>query len=186
MKQAEIVKKWKSISEEDLAKEIEEKGKYRVLADYAEIMDKRTYFKVSPEGELRRKEANPILYLYPYEREAHALAKLILDYGNPVERQVIHKIDRLSNLDQKSLEEKCMTTMVHGNFDYAKRYAKELYCRDAEKFWDFLSLFVSLGKLESKKKEVFKAFRLVMSENSYDESLFHLYLSYLVRFKDWY
>lgn len=186
MKQAEIVKKWKTISEEDLAKEIKEQGKYKVFSTYAEIMDKRSYFKVHPKGEVMRKEANPILYLYPYEKDANKLAKLILQYGNPIERQVIHKIDRMSTVDLKSLEEKCMTTMVKGNLDYAKRYAKELYYRDEVAFWDLLTCFVSLGKMESQKKKVLEAFRDVFTELSYDENLFYIYLSYLVRFQDWY
>ncbi len=50
LKKAEIVKKFRSVSIEDLEKEIQERGKYKVFSEFAEIMDKRSYFTVDIEG----------------------------------------------------------------------------------------------------------------------------------------
>lgn len=184
LKKADIVKKFRNISWEELAQEIEEKGKYKVLSDFAEIMDKRSYFTVDVAGNIQRKQANPILLHYPQEENVEKLAKMILEYGEPKERQQIHAVSRLSNVEIPKLQEKLMTTLVHGNFDYAKRYAKELYLRNGDTFFAQMELFVSLGKEENQKKEVLEAFRKCMKEVAYEERLFYLYLSFLTRYRD--
>ena len=184
LKKAEIIKKFRSITMEELKEEIEEKGKYKVFSEFAEIMDKRSYFTVNVEGKICRKQVNPILLEFPYEEESSALAKMILEYGTPEERQVIHPITRFSNVDIPTLQKKLITTLVHQNFEYAKRYAKELFLREEETFWRLLHIFVELGEQESQKREVLKAFEICMKAVIYDERLFHLYLSFLARYRD--
>ncbi|EFS21623.1 hypothetical protein FSBG_01120 [Fusobacterium gonidiaformans 3-1-5R] len=184
LKKAEIVKKFRSVSIEDLEKEIQERGKYKVFSEFAEIMDKRSYFTVDIEGGICRKKVNPILLEFPYEEDTKKLASMILSYGAPEERQVIHEISRLSNIEIPKLKEKLMTTLVNRNFDFAKRYAKELFLRDERSFWKVLNIFVELGEAENQKREVLKAFEVCMNIVKYDERLFHLYLSFLTRYRD--
>lgn len=184
LKKAEIIKKFREVSLEELTKEIEEKGKQKVFSEFAEIMDKRSYFTVTVEGEIVKKAVNPILLQYPYEEDAKSLAKMILEFGEPKERQIISPIKRLSNVEIPKLKEKLMTTLVHGNFDYAKRYAKELYLRDENSFFSQMNIFVRLSEKESQKRDVLKAMQQMMKEVVYDERIFHLYLSFLTRYRD--
>lgn len=184
LKKAEIIKKFRNISLEELAQEIEEKGKYKVFSEFAEIMDKRSYFTVDIAGDITRKEVNPILLEFPYEEDAKELARMIVEYGDPKERRVISAISRLSNVEVPKLREKLMTTLVHGNFDHAIRYAKELFLREESLFFDQMQIFVHLGEKNNHKKEVLQALREVIKVVKYDERLFHLYLSFLTRYRD--
>lgn len=184
LKKAEIIKKFRTIGIAELEQEIRERGKYKVFSEFAEIMNKRSYFTVNVEGEICRKKVNPILLEFPYEENAKTLAKMILDYGAPEERQRIHPIARLSNVEIPVLKQKLMTTLVHQNFEHAKRYAKELFLREEETFWKLLHRFVELGEKESQKREVLRAFQVCMQVVKYDERLFHLYLSFLTRYRD--
>ncbi|HEY4533720.1 MAG TPA: hypothetical protein VIG61_06135 [Fusobacterium sp.] len=184
MKKAEIIKKFRDIGIAELEQEIRERGKYKVFSEFAEIMDKRSYFTVSVEGEIRRKKVNPILLEFPYEENSKILAKMILEYGAPEERQRIHPIERFSNIEIPVLKQKLMTTLAHQNFEYAKRYAKELFLRQEETFWKLLYTFVELGEKESQKREVLRAFQVCMKAVKYDERLFYLYLSFLTRYRD--
>lgn len=51
-------------------------------------------------------------------------------------------------------------------------------------FWKLLHRFVELGEKESQKREVLRAFQVCMQVVKYDERLFHLYLSFLTRYRD--
>lgn len=184
LKKAEIIKKFRNISLEELAQEIKEKGKYKVFSEFAEIMDKRSYFTVDVAGKITKKEVNRILLEFPYEEDIRVLAKMILDCGDPRERQVISVIPRLSNVEIPKLQKKLMTTLVHGDFDYTKRYAKELFLREEKIFFEQMQIFVNLGEKNNLKKEVLKALEEVIKNVSYDERLFHLYLSFLTRYRD--
>src|SRR3712207_7775053 len=84
---------------------------------------------------------------FPYEENSKILAKMILEYGAPEERQRIHPIERFSNIEIPVLKQKLMTTLAHQNFEYAKRYAKELFLRQEETFRKLLYTFVELGEI---------------------------------------
>ncbi len=72
---------------------IREKGKYKILSEYASFLDKRTYFKVDEYGNINKKTYNPLPLIFYFCDDEKILADSLFKYADIKEKQNIKKID---------------------------------------------------------------------------------------------
>lgn len=175
------------LKEKDIEKTIaliKERGKYNVLAEYATFFDMRTYFKVDEDGNINKKNYNPIILLYSFCNNEKLLAEYLFKYSFPKEKQNIKKISRASNLEIESLKKNLMKTLVNSNLDFSKTFAKELFLRNKKAFFEVLYNFSLMGDPKDLKLFFVHALEKIFTEIDYEENIFYLVIAYLTKCRD--
>lgn len=168
----------------EMSKNIEEKGKFSVLSEFSSFFDKRTYFKVDSKGNIKVKEYNPIILLFAFCDDKTKLAEFIFKYSYPEEKQNIRKIDRCSNVEIPDLKENLMKTLVSGNLNFSKIFAKELFLRDREEFFKVLYTFSAMGNPKHIKLLYVYALEKIMNKVIFNENILYIVISYLTKIRD--
>lgn len=163
---------------------LKEKNKFAFLSEYAEFLDKRTYFKVDIFGGISIKEYNPIIPIFAFSEEEEILSQNFIKYSFPEERNLIRKIDRASNLTIDKLKENSMKTLVSGNLNFSKIFAKELYLRSKKDFFEILYTFSMMGNPKDIKLIYVYSLEKMSKEINYDENIFYLVVAYLTKIRD--
>lgn len=169
---------------EILQKTISEKGKYKILSEYANFYDMRIYFKVNDLGDIEKKCYNPIIILFAFSNDIIALSKYLFKYSYPSEKQILKKIDRASNMSIQDLREKLMKTLVGGNLNFSKIFAKELYLKSKKDFFEVLYNFSFMGNPRDIKILYVYSLEKIFNEIDYDENILFIVISYLTKMKD--
>lgn len=163
---------------------LEENGKIKTLSAFAPILDKRAYFTINENGELKRKDNNLIIPFFAYCNDNKLLIENIFEKADLKERCKIGKINRLSNVDEKKLKENLLKTLTNGGLEFALKYGKELFLRNKDEFFKTVLLFSLMGDLKSLKPLVVLSFKKLMNNQEYDENLFYLVISFLTKYRD--
>lgn len=165
---------------------IESIGKYEILSYFSNFYDKRSYFKVNDLGDIAIKDYNPILILFALSDDNKKLAEYILKYSYPEEKQNFKKIERNSNLDIETLRKNLMKTMISGNLDFSKTFAKELYLRSERDFFEVLYSFSMMGVPQNLKLFYVYFLEKVFREYKYDDNILYIVIAYLTKYRDEY
>ena len=159
-------------------------GKIETLSYFAEVLDKRAYFTVTSEGEIKRKTINPSLPVFAFSDNNEQLADTILESADLKERSKISAVSRLSNLEIKNLKENLFKTMINGNLDFSKKFGKELFLRDRDEFFKTVTLAALMGNMNSLKPLMVLAFKKLMEKREYNENVFYLVIAFLTKYRD--
>ncbi len=163
---------------------LKEKNKFSLLSEYGEFLDRRTYFKINIFGDIKTKEYNPIIPMFVFCDDKEKLSEKFFKYSFPEERHLIRKINRASNLKVDVLKENLMKTLVSGNINFSKIFAKELYLRNKKDFFEILYTFSMMGNPKYIKLIYVYSLEKISEEINYDENIFYLVISYLTKIKD--
>ena len=163
---------------------IREKGKYKILSEYASFLDKRTYFKVDEYGNINKKTYNPLPLIFYFCDDEKILAESLFKYADIKEKQNIKKIDRTSNLDIATLKKNLMKTLVNMNLDFSKIFAKELFLRDKKSFFEVLYNFSLMGNPNDLKLFFVYVLENIFNKIEYDENIFYIFIAYLTKQRD--
>ncbi|WP_022820232.1 hypothetical protein [Fusobacterium russii] len=169
---------------EQIKSMINEKGKYKVLSYFSAFYDRRTYFKVDDEGNISLKDYNPLLILFAFCDDENKLTDYILKYSYPEEKQNFRKIDRRSNLTIKELRVNLIKTLISGNLDFSKIFAKELYLRSEKDFFEVLYTFSLMGNPKNIKLLYVYALEKILGEVKYNEEAIYIVIAYLTKIRD--
>lgn len=172
--------------EKDIKSMIIEKGKYKVLSYFSPFYDRRTYFKADDLGNIFLRAYNPIVILFAFSDDENKLANYILKYSYPEEKRVLRKIDRKSNLDIKELRINLIKTLISGNLDFSKSFAKELYLRSEKDFFEVLYTFSLMANPKNIKLLYVYALEKILGEVKYNEEVLYTVIAYLTKIKDEY
>ncbi len=170
---------------EKIKKCITDEGRYKVLLTFAEVLDKRSFFSV--DGfDIKRKRMNLVVPALAFISDEKIFEEAFLNSVDKTERQVISKIDRMSNVEVDKLAENLHKLLTKGNFDFALKYGKELLCRDREKFIEVISSVALMDNIFLMKPLLVLAFIKI---NKNDDELLYLVISYLTKaradYSDW-
>lgn len=169
---------------EQLKKMINEKGKYNILSYFSNFYDRRTYLKVNDLGDIEFRAYNPIVILFAFSNEIENLANYVFKYSYKQEKQILKKIDRMTNLTIPDLRLKLMKTLISGNLNFSKIFAKELYLRSKRDFFEVLYNFSFMGNPKHIKILYVYALEKIFSEINYDENILFVVISYLTKLRD--
>lgn len=161
-----------------------ENGKIYTLSTFASLLDKRAYFTINKEGELKRKDNNLIVPFFAYCNDNELLAQTILEKSDLKERSKISKINRFSNIDEEKLKENFLKTLTNGGLEFSLKYGKELFLRNKDEFFKTALFFSLMGELKSLKSLVVLGFKKLMSNQEYNENLLYLVISFLTKYRD--
>ena len=174
----------KEKNKSEIIQMLETDGKIKTLSFFAEVLDKRSYFTLDSEGEIKRKELNFILPIFAFSGDFDYLADSVINFSDLREREKISSINRFSNIEIPKLKEKLMKTLSNGNLDFSKRYGKELFLRDREEFYKTVLEFSLLGDAKSLKPLLVISFKKLFENKEYEENVFFLLISYLTKYRD--
>ncbi len=171
-------------NKEKIKKGLAEENKFSFLSEYAEFLDRRTYFKVDSSGNIKTKDYNPLLPIFAFCDNKTKLSEYFLRYTFPEEKHLIRKINRASNLTVDNLKTNLMKTLVSGNLNFSKIFAKELYLRNKKEFFKLLYTFSMMGNPKDIKLIFTYALERILKEIDYDENIFYLVIAYLTKIRD--
>jgi len=163
------------------------KGNIYVLSLFAEVLDKRSYFNISPQGKIKTKEINYILPIFAFEDNPKILSEKILELSDLREKTKIKKINRHSNQSMDKLKVNFMKTMTAETVEFAMEFGKEIFLRNEEEFYQMISIFSLTGGINSLKSLLVLSFTEIVKkykkENITDEILY-LLISFLSKYRD--
>lgn len=160
-----------------LKKYIDEYGVEESLKGFAELLDKRVYFSINGFN-ICRKELNLAIPAIAFLKDEELLLEAIHSSIDPVERQHIDKINRLSNVSVEKLVEKLERLLVKDSLEHTLRYAKELLYKDKDAFYKVLSKFALLDSINSRKALLVSAFKKIDRK---DDEIIFLLISYMTK-----
>lgn len=174
----------KNKDKESIINMIETEGKIETLSAFAEVLDRRAYFTVNSQGDIKRKEINLAIPVFAFSEEVELLAQTIIELSDLKERNKISTINRFSNLEVTKLKENLMKTMVNGNLEFSKKYGKELFLRNRDEFFKTTTQFALMGNMKSLKPLMVLAFKKLMENREYNENIFYLMIAFLTKYRD--
>ena len=123
---------------------------------FSEYINRRAYFTIDKEGEIKRKGLNLSLPLISTLKENpenyERIIKIIVDrLCEPSERIKLKKIDRLSNTSVENLEKNYYKLLANSNEIFSAKYSKELLLREKKNFINLLFFFVLMEDISSRK-----------------------------------
>lgn len=133
-------------NKQTIYEEFEKLGKVKLLSRFAQILDRRAFVTLDESGKIARKEIPFAVPNFAFFDDKDILVDTILEYSDPKERQNLEAIDRFSNLETEKIKRNLIKTIFHGDIDFSKRYAKELFLRDREQFFKTIANFVGIGE----------------------------------------
>lgn len=168
------------ITKEGIKNYIEEYGIIEALKGFAEVIDKRSYYNVKGY-EVNRKKLNIVLPAVAFINDND---DLIVDaFYKSIdckERQIIPKIERMSNTTIEKLEEKLEKLIVKGSFEFSLRYAKELILRDEKRFYKLITKLALFDAVDLKKALLVLSLKKI---NKKDDEFIFLLMSYINKAK---
>lgn len=182
MEQYNVLDMIRGVDRESVQKILDEKGKTATLSLFAEFLNKRAYLTVDICGNIKRKRGNLILPIFAYLDTKEVLTEELFNSADLKEREKIDKIERFTNLDSEKVKSNFMKTLFNGNLDFSKKYGKELFLRDRESFFDIISAFALMGRVEGLKPLMVLGLQRLMKE--YDERVFYIFISYMTKYRD--
>lgn len=162
-----------------MKKDIQERLNY--FLENVEILDKRAYFTISGEGEIKRKNMN---YSFPaifFCEDDEKFREIVNCEADKRERVKIKKIDRLSNLEVEKLSENLFKLIIKGELDFAKRYAKELALRDKEQFIKVLFNLSLMDNISFNKPLMALAMREYLKYHNWSDEVGYIVISYFTK-----
>ena len=152
-------------------------GPEEALRGFSEVLDKRSYFKVK-NFEIFRKKMNMALPAVAYLKDSDLVAQAIEESVDFRERQIIEKIDRLSNMELKKVKETYSKLLYKNSFEYVLRYGKELLLRSPKDFFHVTYEFVLSDNPKLLKPLMLLSFEKI---GRYEDEFLILLLSYLTK-----
>lgn len=152
-------------------------GAEEALKSFSEVLDNRSYFTVK-NFEIFRKKMNMALPAVAYLKETNSIAQALEESIDFRERQIIEKIDRLSNMELKRVKETYEKLLYKNSFEYILRYGKELLLRSPKDFFHITYKFVLSDNPRLLKPLMLLSFEKI---GRYEDEFIILLLSYLTK-----
>ena len=153
-----------------------------MLEELAEDLDKRAYFTINSQGEIKTKEMNYAIPLVAFCKEEEFVKEKLPKLADKIERTKIDKIERFSNKTVEELKDKFYKLLANGSLDFAKRYAKELFLKDSEEFYRAIYHFALMDSIKNMKPLMAISMKELLGEN-YNEKVMYLVVAYLTKKK---
>ena len=172
----------KEKKEKELTEFLKEYGKFTLLSESAQFLDKRAYLTINILGELKRKRGNLTLPIFAYLNDNDIFIQEIFNSCDIREKQNFDKIERFSSLDLEKVKFNFIKTLFNGNIEFSKKYGKELFLRDRETFFKIVSNFSLIGESNNLKPLMVLSLKKLMTD--YNENIFSLFISYITKYRD--
>ncbi len=161
---------------------LDEKGARESVSIFAEFLDKRAYFNIDKNGNIKRKNMNYALPVAAFAEKNEEIALEIINSADPAERIKLKKIERFSKETIENLMKNFMKIIANNSVNFAIRYAKEIFLRDKELFYKTLFHYTLLEEIDSQKSLMALSIKKLMG-NKIDDNLIHLAMSYISKVK---
>jgi hypothetical protein len=159
-------------------------GKIKLIESIAEGLNKRTYFTIDKEGNIKRNEMNPSLPMIVSinnENYRDIIKTIIEDLVDLTQREKIKKIERLSKFSIDTLIENFNKLMANGDKIFGLKYGKELFLRDKTLFFKMLFDYVLLEDISTKKSIMAWSLYELLKENQFSDEVFYVGMSYIIQ-----
>lgn len=156
-------------------------SRIKKIKENVEILDKRAYFTISEDCEVKRKEMNFIIPTAVFCDSEQLFNEVLEKESNKIEREKRKKIDRFSNLEIEKIRENFIKLVIKGELEFSKKYGKELALRDKELFIKTLFELSLMDNIEHNKPLMALAMDKILKEMGWIDEIGGLVISYFAK-----
>lgn len=163
-----------------LERKILENRMTRVLEN-SEILDKRAYFTVSGEGDIKRKEMNLTLGAMFFCEDEKLFDEILEKESCPKEREKKLEIARMASMDIEKIKENFPKLIIKGELDFAKRYGKEFAMREPKLFLETLFNLSLMDNINFRKPLMALVMKECLDKFGWIDEIGYLVISYFTK-----
>lgn len=174
----------KNSKKEVISKIIADFGRGEAVRFCSEVLDKRAYFTVDLDGNIKRKKCNYVIPAAVFLEDNQKFIDYVAESLNFSEKVKIDKIERMTNEDDiLSLKKNILKLLAKGDSHFVLRYCKELYFKNESEFFKILYNFSLMDNIHFEKPLMVYSLRKYFEKFGYDGNVLYLVISYLSKMR---
>lgn len=164
--------------------EASEKSRGSFLRKLIHTTNKKAFFTIDELGGIKRKEGNYVLFSALYENDEKFLRyfQSQMDFSEQ-DSLKDNSLSRIQNIDTVSMKKNIIKLVVNGKLEYGIKYLYELYKRDEEEFFKFISEIVLMDNIKSEKSLYIHSMREFFEKFGYSLEVFYFVISYITKLR---
>lgn len=164
--------------------EASEKSRGSFLRKLIHTTNKKAFFTIDELGRIKRKEGNYVLFSALYENDEKFLRyfQSQMDFSEQ-DSLKDNSLSRIQNIDTVSMKKNIIKLVVNGKLEYGIKYLYELYKRDEEEFFKFISEIVLMDNIKSEKSLYIHSMREFFEKFGYSLEVFYFVISYITKLR---
>lgn len=161
-----------------------EKSRESFLRKLIHTTNKKAFFTIDELGRIKRKEGNYVLFSALYENDEKFLRyfQSQMDFSEQ-DSLKDNSLSRIQNIDTASMKKNIIKLVVNGKLEYGIKYLYELYKRDEEEFFKFISEIVLMDNIKSEKSLYIHSMREFFEKFGYSLEVFYFVISYITKLR---
>lgn len=161
-----------------------EKSRESFLRKLIHTTNKKAFFTIDELGRVKRKEGNYILFSALYENDEKFLRyfQSQMDFSEQ-DSLKDDSLSRIQNIDTTTIKKNIIKLIVNGKIEYGIKYLYELYKRDGEEFFKFISEIVLMDNMDSEKSLYIYSMKEYFEKFGYSLEVFYFVMSYITKLR---
>lgn len=176
-----VLEDLKDRKKETLEKILSEYGREGVLSFCAGVLDKRAYFTVDMNGNIKRKKMNYAVCAAVSVQEDSIFTNYVAENLDFAEKIKIEKIERMNNVE--NIEKNIFKLLAKGDFHFTGKYCKELYMRNNDEFFKMMFQFALMDNMSFEKSLAVYSMKKYFEKFGYSDEVLYLTISYMAKMR---
>lgn len=156
-----------------------------LLRNVIHTTNKKAFFTVDENYNIKRKSGNFILASSIFIDKDEKFLEYLVDNIDLAEQDKYNEtsIKRMSNEKIEILEKNSIKLIVNGKLEFGIKYLYELYKRDEENFFKFLSKIVLMDNIDFNKSLYVYSLKRYFEKYGYSLEIFYYVISYIIKMR---
>ncbi len=178
-----ILEDLKDNKKEIIEKILSESGRAGAVSFCAGVLDKRAYFTVDMNENIKRKKMNYVIPASVFLKEDSSFIDYIAENIDFAEKTKIDKIERMTNAEIPDLKKNIFKLLAKGDYHFVCKYGKELYFKDKDEFFKMMFQFALMDNSAFEKSLAVYSLKKYFEKFDYSDEAFYLTISYIAKMR---
>ncbi|MCI6151852.1 hypothetical protein [Fusobacterium perfoetens] len=154
-----------------------------LLKNVIHTTNKRAFFTIDENCNIKRKSGNFVLASTIFVDEDEKFLEYLVDNIDLSDQDKYNEISikRMSNEKIEVLEKNSIKLIVNGKLEFGIKYLYELYKRDEERFFKFLSKIALMDNIDFNKTLYVYSLKKYFEKYGYSLEIFYYVISYIIK-----
>lgn len=171
----------KSNRKEIVEKILETQGRDKVISFCSQLLDKRAYFTIDMNGNIKRKKMNYVIPATVFAEKDVDFICCVVDSLDFTEKTKFEKLERMTSIE--NIEKSILKLLAKGDFHFAGKYCKELYMRNSDELFKMLFQFALIDNISFEKPLAVYSLKKYFEKFGYSDEALYLTVSYLAKMR---
>ena len=171
----------KSNRKEIVEKILETQGRDKVISFCSQLLDKRAYFTIDMNGNIKRKKMNYVIPATVFAEKDVDFICCVVDSLDFTEKTKFEKLERMTSIE--NIEKSILKLLAKGDFHFAGKYCKELYMRNSDELFKMLFQFALIDNISFEKPLAVYSLKKYFEKFGYSDEALYLTISYLAKMR---